>query len=437
MQNMFNNEIITQQIYNKQGVVSDVIKDILNYFPHNKINSTNEVEVIFNTMKIMGCFEYITFKKGLEKVGIKKESEGVNIDTIEKLNNYFDTKQYFLDFFVAVTQEKFWNRNNGTERWQSQNLSNEVKNELIKVGFKDLNLFNKTIDFNKTFDAIALFGATYGAMKSRLEFVLNGEEKVEKAEERLKNYLKENGKILILATNTRKIDLEKIINTENIEFLESTYNNLQKGYNAEIAVAYRILKKEFLFNKNESDLNNIILDNFKEFVKWHEPVTEFKMAEYLKEEQEELIKNKIEVVDTRVYNDNSTEINKNPKKRATTEDNIVELLQRTEGNVNFALVSGQPNIVSQQQQCKNAIIKRYKVFKEQSRQLNIIEKDLKIFGKKEETTENTLKSHLQTFAGTVFALYPTLSIEYKNQNIKKIYEEFIKLDSKKENLKYK
>ena len=418
----------------------NVMKTFLSEF--NTVNDTNinnTLNTIINTMDAVGCFDknFFSITKSIaeNKTDVKEEDDVNKNNFFTKFNN----ANQFLNWFVTATQIKFFQRGLNVERWET-NFSPELLESIDNAGFTRLNLFNKSVDFNgKKNNYICILGSTYASMKLRLEYLLynenklkNLENRLQKVKERIENNLNSDGKILFL-TGSRKINLSQLdVDKNSIEEIDNLYKD-----NKEVSVSYRFLKNKFL---QENNLNIVDLENeenftkFKEFVKQNkENITEVEMADYLINEQDDYVKEKLTILNT----EKSRNIARN---RVDTGDTFYTFLEKNKKigpQSIITSVSGQPNIVSQREQIKSVAINYDNV---NSNNLNVIGKgEATTFSKYVDDngkiqTKGNLKGHIQTFAGTLFALYPYLKCKINNEEVNK--ENYNKYQEERKDFNY-
>lgn len=378
-----------------------------------------KLQDVIDTLDIFKCFNKEFFSITKTIIGNSKK-----LETIEDVNkdNFFDkfeNEKQCLDWLIAATQIKLFRRDEGIERWEVK-FDDALLKEIADKGlFVKSNFFDRTIDFDGNANKyIAVLGATYAAMKSRLDFVFygekilkNDEERLQIAKERISKNLKEDGKIVILAGD-RKINLGGLeINKGSIEELDALYGSDKDE--REISISYKILKNRFL-EENKLEISALqekeTFEKFKQFLDKNKKlkdsedteeakkaISEVDMANYLiKEQRYKDVAKRIQVIATEGGNG----------KRPTTEDTVSNFFRdsniKIDEHTKITFVSGQPNVVSQKKQIEN-LIKHNKEFN------NIKLDNLNVIGKREKTTfgydgkksSGNLKNHLQAFGGTL------------------------------------
>lgn len=392
---------------------------LIKYLKVEECEVSCKLQIIIDTLDIFKCFDKEFFSITKTIIGNDKKLEIVEDVNKDNFFDKFEDEKQCLDWIIVVTQIKLFQRNEGIERWEVK-FDNSLLNEIAKRGlFVNSNFFDRTIDFDgNANDYIAILGATYAAMKSRLDFVLygekilkNDEERLQTAKERISKNLREDGEIILLVGD-RKINLSGLeINKNSIEELDALYS-LDKD-EREISISYKILKKRFL-EENKLEISALqekkTFEKFKQFLDKNKKlkdsedaeeakkaISEVDLGNYLiKEQRYKDVAERIKVIATEGENG----------KRPTTEDTVSNFLRNPDKKIDehtkITFVSGQPNIISQKKQIKN-LIKYNKEFEK------IKLDNLSIIGKREKTTfryngkksGGTLKSHLQAFGGAL------------------------------------
>ena len=136
--------------------------------------------------------------------------------------------------FVKSTQDKFVNRKNGKERWESTDLiwineknRNNIYNNMLTLGF-----FNKVSPKNSKYDAICILGATIPAMENRLKY----------AEELVNEGV--HARYIVLLTGERYLKVNVDCNDEGLSELSLRFNTPKDRLTETQAFEYLYMKSK-------------------------------------------------------------------------------------------------------------------------------------------------------------------------------------------------
>ena len=191
----------TSKRKNFSNVFTFVIYFILNIYCVNKNCYAMLCNDITTSNKIIQSYCDELSKDSDELPKDSNELQNALIDICNeagiKLNDNFSVNNILN--FVELTQEKFFNRKNGAERWHTKDLTwiNSDNNCKILNNMKILGFYDKILPKNTCYDAICILGATMPSMKSRIRYV-----------EELVTNGKINSKYIVLLTGERYLVTE-------------------------------------------------------------------------------------------------------------------------------------------------------------------------------------------------------------------------------------
>ena len=175
-----------------------------------------KLQAVIDTLDIFKCFNKEFFSITKTIIGNSKKLEIIEDVNKDNFFDKFENEKQCLDWLIAATQIKLFRRDEGIERWEVK-FDDALLKEIADKGlFVKSNFFDRTIDFDGNANKyIAVLGATYAAMKSRLDFVFygekvlkNDEERLQTAKERISKNLRKDGKIVLLVGD-RKIKMKE------------------------------------------------------------------------------------------------------------------------------------------------------------------------------------------------------------------------------------
>lgn len=368
----------------------------MNYIYNDFYINDNHTNFV-NLLEISGYFRDVnTLNRIIKYIDSRNgKTYSYNADVnLENIETNFDNQKAVIEWLIISSQIALSTRRKNQERWNNNIIwINENNISVVYDNLKHL-AFTKEIDFSKkTYKDVVVLGANYITMEKRLVYLISKLDKIK------------TNMITFVTANDRFVIFDEILQKcSNKNCLERIFTEIDD--NSEQKIFYKYFKKTnkikyfFIFTKK---FKEIIADN---------TVTEKVMTNVLIYNY----KSKMNKINSRILGSYARK--DSGRNRANTGDTIIALLQ--EDNISdineldrYVFVSGQPHIETQKIASIIAVLEYFN----RSTVPDGFSMEFVGYGDELQKTKLSIKSHMQTFAGTLFMKYILLLSEKTNDLI--------------------
>lgn len=368
----------------------------MNYIYNDFYINDNHTNFV-NLLEISGYFRDVnTLNRVIKYIDSRNgKTYSYNADVnLENIETNFDNQKAVIEWLIISSQIVLSTRRKNQERWNNNIIwINENNISVVYDNLKHL-AFTKEIDFSKkTYKDVVVFGANYITMEKRLVYLIS---KLDKIKTNMITFVTANDRFVIFD--------ERLQKCSNKNCLERIFTEIDD--NSEQKIFYKYFKKTnkikyfFIFTKK---FKEIIADN---------TVTEKVMTNVLIYNY----RSKMNKINSRILGSYARK--DSGRNRANTGDTIIALLQ--EDNISdineldrYVFVSGQPHIETQKIASIIAVLEYFN----RSTVPDGFSMEFVGYSDELQKTKLSIKSHMQTFAGTLFMKYILLLSEKTNDLI--------------------